>query len=136
MNEARKSEKKAKKNSGKNSVCLTVLKRSGEIREAIFKHKKVEIVEEIVIELKENFSDTFISNLEREFLIMLDEDGNLNLKKSLITTEIERLLKRSKMRDDVEVEKMRELVSSLYTKEFRHFSDALVIAKFINKEIQ
>ena len=67
---------------------------------------------------------------------MLDEDGNLNLKKSLITTEIERLLKRSKMRDDVEVEKMRELVSSLYTKEFRHFSDALVIAKFINKEIQ
>ncbi len=136
LNEARKSEKKAKKNSGKDSVCLTVLKRSGEIREAIFKHKKVEIVEEIVIELKENFSDTFISNLEREFLIMLDEDGNLNLKKSLITTEIERLLKRSKMRDDVEVEKMRELVSSLYTKEFRHFSDALVIAKFINKEIQ
>ncbi len=136
LNEARKSEKKAKKNSGKDSVCLTVLKRSGEIREAILKHKKVEIVEEIVIELKENFSDSFISNLEREFLIMLDEDGNLNLKKSLITTEIERLLKRSKKRNEVEVEKMKELVSAIYTKEFRHFSDALAIAKFINKEIQ
>ncbi len=136
LNEARKSEKKAKKNSGKDSVCLTVLKRSGEIREAIIKHNKVEIIEEIVGELKENFSDSFISNLEREFLIMLDEDGNLDLKKSLITAEIERLLKRSKMRDDSEVGNMKELVSSLYTKEFKHFSDALAIAKFINKEIQ
>lgn len=136
LSEARKSEKKAKKNSGKDSVCLTVLKRSGEIREATFKHKKVEIVEEIVSELKENFSDTFISNLEREFLIMVDEDGNLNLKKSLISTEIERLLKRSKKNETAKVEKMKELVSAIYTKEFRHFTDTLAIAKFIKKEIQ
>ncbi len=136
LSEARKSEKKAKKNSGKDSVCLTVLKRSGEIRESIFKHKKVEIVKNIVNQLKENFSDSFISNLEREFLMMVKEDGKLDLKKSLLTSEINRLLNRSKKSDDAEVDMMTELVSSIYTKEFRHFSDALAIAKFINREIQ
>jgi CRISPR-associated protein Cmr2 len=135
LNEARKSEKKAKKNSGKDSVCLTALKRSGEIREAIVKHKKIKIVELIVNQLKENFSDSFISNLEREFLIMLDDEGDLNLNKSLITTEIGRLLKRSKKKEDVNIDEMKELVSALYRKSFRDFSDALNIAKFINREI-
>jgi len=134
LSEARKSEKKAK-NYGKDAVCLTVMKRSGEIREAIVKHKKNETVESVVKELKENFSDSFIANLEREFLIMLDKDGNLNLKKSLIITEIGRLLKRSKKSEDAKIENMKELVSSLYTKEFKHFSDVLSIAKFINREI-
>jgi len=136
LNEVRKSEKKAKKNSGKDSVCSTVLKHSGEVRESIFKHKKVETIQNIVQQLKENFSDSFISNLEREFLTMVDEDGKLDLKKSLLTSEIGRLLNRSKKSDDAEVDVMTRLVSSIYTKEFRHFSDALAIAKFINKEIQ
>jgi len=136
LNEARKSEKKAKNSSGKDSVCLTVLKRSGEIREVVIKHNKVEAIASIVLELRDNFSDSFISNLEREFLIMLDKDGNLNLRKSLLTTEIERLLKRSVKMENANVKNMKNLVSTLYTKEFRHFTDALAIAKFINKEIE
>lgn len=132
--EARKSENKAKNNSGKDSVCLTVLKRSGEIREAVFKHNKIETIDKITLELRDNFSDSFTSNLEREFLVMVGEDGILNLKKSLITTEIKRLLQRSKKVDEAEVEGMSNLVSSIYTKEFKHFSDALAIAKFINRE--
>jgi len=136
LNEVRKSEKKAKNNSGKDSVCLTVLKRSGEIREVVIKHSKVETIASIVLELRDNFSDSFMSNLEREFLIMLDKDGNLNLRKSLIATEIERLLKRSVKMDNANVESMKNLLLTLYTKEFRHFTDALAIAKFINKEIE
>lgn len=134
LSEARKSEKKAKNNSGKDSVCLSVLKRSGEIREAIVKHNKIDTINKITLGLKDEFSETFIANLEKEFLLMVDDDGILTLKKSMITSEIKRLLKRSQKVEEADVEGMSSLVSSIYTKEFRNFSDLLAIAKFINKE--
>jgi len=134
LNEVRKSEKKAKGNSGKDSVCLTVLKRSGEIREAIIKHNKINTINKIIFNLKDEFSDSFISNLEKEFLVMVD-DGVLDLKKSIITTEIKRLLGCSKKVETANIEDMSNFISSLYTKEFSNFANLLAILKFINKEI-
>ena len=138
LNEVRKSEKKAKNNSGKDSVCITVMKRSGEIRESILKHKHIPKLSRIIKELKNNFSDSFISVLEEEFLLMVAKDGRLdsNIRKSMIMDEVQRLLNRSKKEENVNVENIKKFIDGIFGVEFKNFSDALSIAKFVNREIQ
>ncbi len=141
LNEARKSEKKAKKNSDKDSVCLTVLKRSGEIRETVLKFDDFFELEYIIEQLNENFSDKFISNLEKEFLLMYNKeakDEEKNRINSLIFVELERLLNRSVKNDKAKknIEKIKDAIEKTYSIEFRNFIDGLYICRFINKEIR
>ena len=136
LSEARKSEKKAKKNSGKDSVCLTVLKRSGEVRESVLKFNEFVNLETIVEQLKENFSDSFISKLETEFLLMCNENGELeNRLDSLVYDELDRLLNRSIKLNRVDISSMRDAIRKTHTINFRNFVDGLYICRFINKEI-
>jgi len=136
LNEARKSEKKAKKNSGKDSVCLTVLKRSGEVRESVLKFDEFINLEEVTEQLKDNFSDSFIANLETEFLLMCDENGELdNRLDSLVYDELDRLLKRSFKKSSIDIGSMKEAILKTHTINFRNFVNGLYICRFINKEI-
>jgi len=136
LNEARKSEKKAKKNSGKDSVCLTVLKRSGEVRESVLKFDEFINLEEVTEQLKDNFSDSFIANLEIEFLLMCDENGELdNRLDSLVYDELDRLLKRSFKKSSIDIGSMKEAILKTHTINFRNFVNGLYICRFINKEI-
>lgn len=138
LNEARKSEKKAKKNSGKDSVCLTVLKRSGEIRESILKFEAFFELDYIKKQFNENFSDGFISKLEKEFLLMCEKSGELdNNLDSMVYAELERTLRRSlKIENEKDnIAQMVEAIRKTHTINFRNFIDGLYICRFINKEI-
>ncbi len=136
LNEARKSEKKAKQNSGKDSVCLTVLKRSGEVRETVLKFNEFINLEVITEQLKDNFSDSFMANLETEFLLMCDENGELdNSLDSLVYDELDRLLKRSLKNSSVDIDSMKEAIIKTHSINFRNFVNGLYICRFINKEI-
>lgn len=136
LSEARKSEKKAKKNSGKDSVCLTVLKRSGEVRETVLKFNEFINLEVITEQLKDNFSDSFMANLETEFLLMCDENGELdNSLDSLVYDELDRLLKRSLKNSSVDIDSMKEAIIKTHSINFRNFVNGLYICRFINKEI-
>jgi CRISPR-associated protein Cmr2 len=138
LNEVRKSEKKAKKNAGKDSVCFTVLKRSGEIRETVLKFESFFELEYITKQLNKNFSDNFISVLEKEFLLMCDKNGELdNSLNSMIYTELERTLKRSLKVENAKdnVTFMVDSIRKIHTVNFRNFVDGLYICSFIDKEI-
>lgn len=139
LGEARKSEKKAKNNSGKDSVCLTVLKRSGERRESVLKFDAFFKLEYITEQLKENFSDGFISKLEKEFLLMCDKNGKLDNKlDDMVYAELRRTLSRSLKIESakVHVDSMIEAIREVHTTNFRNFVDGLYICRFIDKEMQ
>ncbi len=138
LGEVRKSEKKAKKSSGKDAVCLTVLKRSGEIRETILKFESFFELDFITKQLNENFSDKFISVLDKEFLLMCDENGELdNSLNSMLYLELKRTLKRSLKVDNAKenIDPMIESIRKIHTVNFRNFIDGLYICRFIDKEI-
>jgi CRISPR-associated protein Cmr2 len=100
LKKAREMEKKAKDDTGRNAFGLAVLKHSGESHEACLKwfddnaKSNIEKLENIVSELKENFSDTFIRSLDKETRLLTDNEGKLKYPE-IINIEIERLLKRS-----------------------------------------
>jgi CRISPR-associated protein Cmr2 len=139
LNEARKSEKKAKKSSGKDAVCLTVLKRSGEVRETILKFESFFELDYITKQLNKNFSSKFISNLEKEFLLMCDENGELdNSLNSMLYSEIKRTLHRSLKIESAKdnITSMVDSIRRVHTVNFRNFADGLYICRFIDKEIE
>jgi len=141
LSEARKAEKKAKKSSGKDAVCLTVLKRSGERRETVLKFESFFELNYITQQLNTNFSGKFISNLEKEFLLMCDKNGELvNSMNSMLYSEIERTLSRSLKIENIkdrkkEIALMVKSIREIHTVNFKNFIDALYICRFIDKEI-
>ena len=138
LNEVRQSEKRAKQNAGKDSICLSVLKHSGERRESVLQFSELSNLANITEQLKQNFSASFIPNLDQEFLRMCDEQGELdNNLDSLVYAEIERLLKRS-LKDDDKTKKIDEMlqdIKAIHTINFRNFLDGLYICRFLNKEL-
>ncbi len=95
---ARKMEKEAaKKIDGKNAFAIAVLKRSGEIRKTAFKWEydgksTIQIMEELVQSLKQEFSSTFIKNLSAEFGQFMTDSWQSECE-PLIKTEMKRLNK-------------------------------------------
>jgi CRISPR-associated protein Cmr2 len=84
----------------KDAFAVAVLKHSGEIRKTVFKWRENDIwtpdmFNTILTQIKnDNFSATFIANLEREFSPLMEPDGTLPDPR-LIYPEIKRLLSRS-----------------------------------------
>jgi len=94
----RKMEKKAKKVEGKDAFAIAVLKHSGEMHQTTIKWKNGEnadVLKFITDNLKnDNFSTTFITNFEREFLSLMNEKGEY-FENHILKTELNRLLMRS-----------------------------------------
>lgn len=118
----RKMEKYAKKLDGKDALAIAVLKHSGEINKSVLKWKNgenTEILGYIIENLKnDNFSSTFITNFEREFRNLMDENGEYS-ENHIVKTELNRLLIRSAKKEwnkemkKTESEKMQTKILSL-----------------------
>jgi CRISPR-associated protein Cmr2 len=138
LKSVRGAEKKAKE-AGRDRICFRVLKRSGEIREGILEYKKLLYLKEIKDEIiKHDISDSFISYLEKEFLIMCEENGELRLSRrsSMLKAEIIRLLQRRKSANQKFDEKLlSEKMLKLTSNNFRIFIDLLYIVKFLKREV-
>ena len=138
LNEARNAEKKAK-DSGKNAVCLSVLKRSGDRRDNISGFDIFFSYETIINSLKENFSDSFIVKLEGEFLKIYDSENSKTFSdiSNLVYAEIKRLISKSLKNEDAkkDIETLFETIKDTYSIDFRNFIDGLHICRFISKEI-
>lgn len=152
---ARKMEHEAKEDGDRDAFAIAVLKRSGEIRKAMFKWQYgtssvIEVLEHLIQSLKrEEFSNTFIKNFGVEFRHLMDEDGKYEYKDS-IETEIKRLLERSCMitrrpdeineefleRKKRAIDDLTENLNMLYknSKSLDNFLAALDMADFIERE--
>lgn len=113
LEKAQSMEKKAKSEGGRDAFAISVMKRSGEVIDSVYKWRYddssyvLSVLKDLVNELKADYglSATFIKNLRREFdkLIdgknedVIDEYGKYN---DIIETEIKRLIKRSTKRDE------------------------------------
>lgn len=158
---ARKMEQKAKEMEGKNAFAITILKRSGETVETIFRwfDKKPSIMEGTISVLKdmvnelikgkqkqdEGFSDTFVYKLSDEIKrpYIIDK---ANIDDPIVKTEIKRLLSRScQMKggtdEDKERKKQRvgEVANTLYqiyleSKNINNFLSFLETAVFLARE--
>ncbi len=158
---ARRMEKEAKKIEGKNAFAIAVLKRSGEIRNTAFKwdydgKSTIQIMEELVGSLKQEFSNTFIKNLSVEFGQFMTDEWQSECE-PLIKTEMGRLVERSYMmrkketesREDFEktkhdrIKKLTDDLEFIYSmskehknKHFENFISFLDMAVFIEREIK
>ena len=159
---ARKMEKEAKSiDDDKDAFAIAVLKRSGEIRKAVFKWQYgtssvIEILENLIMSLKQdehtkqrNFSNTFIKILGVEFRRLMNEKGKYK-NNLLIKTEMKRLIGRSCMmtrkqderkeeflqRKKRAIDDLTEKLDRLHTKSksLDNFLSALDIADFIERE--
>lgn len=143
---ARKMEHEAKDDGGRDAFAIAVLKHSGEIRKTRFKwmygdSSTIKILENLVKSFKTDFSDTFFRNLGTEFMQLMDKDGKYN-NKPLVKTEIKRLIKRSCMMKNDNIELKNRTISDLTDKlsilhthsdSLINFISALSIAEFIER---
>ncbi len=155
----RKVEKKAKEEGERNAFCITAMRHSGEIQEAVFKWDKDEkesvkvanwsALQHISEQLSGGvFSNKFISNLTVE-LYQLAGQGLKNLgevQEQAISTEIKRLCKRALIKrekrevNQKHIEELSEQIELLSQNSFgksrgiQNFIHSLHIADFISRK--
>jgi len=153
-----KLEEEAKDLDGKNAFGIAVLKRSGEIRKAVYKWDKLEYIQEIyksVVE-REEFNSSFITKLEESFkkifinfylyddknLERIKEEIELEEEQNFILVESKRVLRRSSNISDKKERK--KAMNSIGTHlnqiidyknyDLQNFFGILNIIKFLEKE--
>lgn len=146
---AREVEHKAKKiDSNKDAFAIAVLKHSGEIEYADYKWK---ITGEYVIDrlsllinaIKDDkLSNTFIKKLHEEMLRLMDKNGKF-YEDTIVTTELNRLIKRSFIRQNIKEDEINELMKSIslpvvYTSSryLGNFLSLLNICDFISRQLK
>jgi CRISPR-associated protein Cmr2 len=136
--QARAAEHTAKEND-RDSVAITVLKRSGEIHRTCFKWYNDKIflfgnLWNIVLQLKKgDISNKFITNFEREFSPVIGESENAGLNVEILRLELKRLISNDHIYKDVE--NLLTEFSRNNKNKIRDFIFALNIADFISREI-
>jgi len=153
---ARKVEKYAKNDGGRNAFCITVMKHSGEIQESVFKwgeaNENWKGLEFITKQLsKDVFSNKFITNLTLELyqLAGVKLEGLGNIPFGAVFTEFRRLLgraligKKDKETDKAIIKQMATILESLFLnsdeirlegKSTQNFIHALHIVDFLSRE--
>lgn len=156
---ARQAERDAKNiNDDKNAFDIAVLKGSGEINKVQFNWgdekeltKNIDIIGYVTGKLRnDEYSNTFIKSLDKEFARLINEDGKLE-NGLLIKCEISRLVKNScmiqknegektedyKKRKKAEIKSFSETLYNLYenSKTTTNFLSALNIAEFISRHL-
>ena len=141
LTEARKAEKTAKDKANRNSVAITVLKRSGEIHQSYFKWMDnsdtylPDDLAAIISALNTKVSSNkFITSFTKLFLPVIKE-GHIGIDDQLIKSELSRLLKDNKV-ENIE-ENTITLFNHFYSDKGRleDFIYLLNIADFIGREI-
>jgi CRISPR-associated protein Cmr2 len=135
----------------KDALAIAVLKHSGDIHKTVYKWYPygdniiTRIFSNIADEMaNDNFSNTFIKNLDTEFRPLIDENNEIN-DTDLVESEIERLLIRSceikksekqtpeeyKREKKKKIEALKEVIRDLYVhSSFTNFLSALHIIDF------
>lgn len=157
ISSARKMEKNAKKNSdNKDAIAISVIKRSGEINNSVFRWRNSEgkyllddmkfIKEQIGSEV---FSDTFIRKIDRELYDMSyglkkeKEKKTMRKYKNMIISELNRLIDRSCLVEEKKLEiitDMKNTISNIYNNleeqdsNLENFVSYLKIAEFLGRE--
>lgn len=150
---ARKMEKKAKKEGGRDAFCITSMKHSGEIQEAVFKwgenNQQWDALQYITEQLSSGvFSNKFITNLTIELYqlagVKLDSIGISN---EAVFVEFKRLAKRglieksNKVSNEKKVNSLVDKLELLYrssrktNEKTKNFIHALHIADFLSRKI-
>lgn len=154
LRNVRSAEKKAKKEGERNAFCISTMKHSGEIQEAVFKWGKDNenwsalhhIINALTAKHGEEaaFSNTFIQNLTIELERLGGVEKEFN-EDDIVKAEMKRLIYRSKNKDttDSEANKMINNVDLLWetfydrtqgTKKVQNFIHVLQIADFISRK--
>lgn len=139
LNQAREAEKTAKIKGGRNSIAITVLKRSGEIHKTFMKwyDKECFLPEsmfEIVKAIKNNVSNKFITNFTAEFLPVLQDKENEQKENLFIYKyELHRLL--SENQKGKCLSEHIDLLFDNFKPRIHDFMYMLNIADFISREI-
>ena len=132
LRKAREAEKAAKEyRTAKNMVCFTALKRSGDRRSSFVDFSRLHLLPKVLLQLQENFSDKFMNILDEEFEVLVSP------MEEMVRSELKRLLKRAKLRDDVAVEPLYGTLSELLAMDYLQkaptsFYQRSVIANFVN----
>lgn len=159
INSARAMEVEAKSiDKQKNAFAFTVLKHSGETQSCKLKWKDMEgnsnllVIESVIHSLKsEDFSNTYIQSIVREFARLLykgnnEKENKNNELKNILETEITRLISRScnesdKTKRDSKIDELSKKVNEIYfsnninRQNPENFFSILTISDFIRKHI-
>lgn len=150
----RKVEKKAKNEGGRDAFCITAIRHSGEIQEAVFKwgadNEHWNALQYITTQLKKSvFSNKFIVNLTVELYQLAGLDlEKIELPDKAFLAEFERLIKRAlikrinKEKDKQTIDKMVEQLTCLFNqsdenaniKGIQNFIHLLHIADFFSRK--
>ncbi len=150
LQEARRLEKVAKDEGGRNAFAIGVMKRSGESHQICYKWQEdkewnVEGIRFIIEQLQENFSDTFIRSLNLELLALVEEDDrddHRDIKDDKrLSPEMNRLITRSVRKEEGKsqvVEPLSDNLLALWNSgkqsshdKLKNFLDTLNIANFL-----
>jgi len=152
LQEARRLEKVAKEEGGRDAFAMGVMKRSGESHQICYKWQEgeewnVESIRFIIEQLQENFSsDTFIRSLNLELSALIEEDNkdeHRDIKNDeRLITEMRRLIIRSVQKvDDQKVKFLNDKILALWKSgkksshdKLKNFLDMLNVANFITKK--
>jgi CRISPR-associated protein Cmr2 len=141
-------EHKAKEEGGRDAFAISVLKHSGESHETVLKWEKnaenLIRIKEIMESLQSDFSAKWIKNIQEEFILITNEGNKFELAhQEMFKAEMKRLIGRScnligKEKNDqvTAISDKADLLISSVGHSFDKFSEALNIAKFINKELK
>lgn len=149
----RKVEKKAKNDGGRNAFCITAMKHSGEIQEAVLKwgdeNKNWTALKYITKQLSDGiFSNKFITNLTTELYQLAGVELNdVGLSTNAVSTEFKRLVKRAlidrrdKETNEQNINDLVEQLNLLYgrnsrkmTTRTKNFVHAMQIADFLSRK--
>lgn len=149
LDKAREMEKAAKKLDNKDAFGIAILKHSGEIEETVFKWGNhlgvIKLLEELIYNLaKEKISNTFIKNLNLEFMKLIDDKGRIT-HEGIIGTELKRLIDRSCIPEKLECESEKRRIQKGLSKklsilafnsqQIQNFLSFLHIADFLHREV-
>lgn len=148
----RKVEKKAKNDGGRNAFCITAMKHSGEIQEAVLKwgdeNKNWTALQYITKQLSDGiFSNKFITNLTTELYQLAGVELNdVGLSTNAVSTEFKRLVKRAlidrrdKETNEQNINDLVEQLNLLYgnsrkmTTRTKNFVHAMQITDFLSRK--
>ncbi|MDY6993911.1 MAG: type III-B CRISPR-associated protein Cas10/Cmr2 [Pseudomonadota bacterium] len=153
LQEARRLEQVAKEEGGRDAFAMGVMKHSGESHQMCYKWKQgqewnIERLQYFIKQLQENFSDTFIRNLNLELSALVEEDDKdeyHDIKNDeRLFIEMKRLIIRSVQEEHMKtkiVTPLNDILSALWDsgKQSSHdkpknFLDMLNIANFLVKK--
>jgi CRISPR-associated protein Cmr2 len=148
LKKVRQMEKEAKRiDSDKDACAIAVLKHSGDIVETVFKWKYnkdfwvTDLMDKLIkMLIKDKISGNFITNLNKEFLSLMDDKGQY-CEDNIVESEIQRLVKRSvKQKEDNVNEETSELIEHMKTfytppMSLKNFLSFLNIIRFITREV-